>query len=48
MSAPSAAIFALSWKTYSGDQDGSFLYLAASFPDGQKDLSVKFKQVGSW
>jgi hypothetical protein len=35
-------------KTYSGDQDGSFLYLAASFPDGQKDLSVKFRQVGSW
>lgn len=37
-----------SGKTYSGDQDGNFLYLAASFPDGQKDLAVKFKQVGSW
>jgi hypothetical protein len=37
-----------SGKTYTGDQDGNFLYLAASFPDGQKDLSVKFRQVGSW
>lgn len=37
-----------SGKMYSGDQDGHFLYLASSFPDGQKDLSVRFKQVGSW
>lgn len=37
-----------SGKTYTAGQDGIFLYLPASFPDGSKDLSVKFKQVGSW
>jgi len=37
-----------SGKTYSGAQDGTFLYVPMSFPDEQKDLAVKFKRVGSW
>lgn len=37
-----------SGKTYAGAQDGAFFYIPMTFPGGQKDLSVRFKQVGSW
>lgn len=37
-----------SGKTYTGAQDGTFLYVPMSFPDGPKDLPVKFRRVGSW
>lgn len=35
-------------KAYAGAQDGAFFYIPMSFPNGQKDISVRFKQVGSW
>lgn len=37
-----------SGKTYTGAQEGAFFYIPMSFPNGQKDLSVRFRQVGSW
>lgn len=37
-----------SGETYTATQDGTFVYVPMSSPEGKKDLSVKFKRVGSW
>jgi hypothetical protein len=37
-----------SGQTYTAEQDGAYLYLSMSSPEGKKDLSVRFKLVGSW
>jgi hypothetical protein len=35
-------------KTYTADRQGDFVYLSMSSPESKKDVSAKFKQVGSW
>jgi len=37
-----------SGKTYTADQQGSVIYILMSSPEDKKELSAKFKQVGSW
>jgi len=37
-----------SGKTYTADQQGSVIYILMSSPENKKELSAKFKQVGSW
>jgi len=37
-----------SGQTYTVTQDGAFLYLPMSAPAEKKELSARFKQVGSW
>lgn len=36
-----------SGKTYSAEQEGGFMYIAMSLPNG-KHFSAKYKQLGSW
>jgi hypothetical protein len=35
-------------ETYTVDQDGAVVYVPMTSPEGKKDTSAKFKQVGSW
>ncbi len=37
-----------SGETYTASQDGRYIYIPMSSPEGKKDVAVKFKQVGSW
>jgi hypothetical protein len=37
-----------SGKTYTADQQGSVIYILMNSPENKKELSAKFKQVGSW
>jgi hypothetical protein len=37
-----------SGQTYTATQDGAFVYLPMNAPAEKKELSVRFKQVGSW
>ena len=37
-----------SGETYTASQDGRYLYIPLSSPEGKKDAPVKFKRVGSW
>ena len=37
-----------SGQTYTANQDGAYIYILMSSPEGKKDLAVKFKKVGSW
>jgi len=35
-------------KSYTADQEGAFLYVSMSSPEDKKDISAKFREVGSW
>ena len=37
-----------SGNTYSAGRDGAFIFITMGLPDDNKDLSVKYKQVGTW
>ncbi|HWX39499.1 MAG TPA: hypothetical protein VNY09_09650 [Candidatus Sulfotelmatobacter sp.] len=37
-----------SGQTYTANRDGAYIYITMTPPEGKKDISVKFKQVGSW
>jgi len=37
-----------SGKTYTADRVGNVIYMAMSSPDGKQQISVKYKQLGSW
>jgi hypothetical protein len=35
-------------KTYSGDLEGPYFYIPMTLPNGQKDVSVRFRQICTW
>jgi hypothetical protein len=37
-----------SGKTYTADQEGSYIYILMNSPQDKKEFSAKFKQVGTW
>lgn len=37
-----------SGQTYTANQDGAYIYIPMSLPEGKKDLAFKFKKVGNW
>jgi len=37
-----------SGKTYAADREGDFIYISMSLPNGNRPISVKYKQLGGW
>ena len=37
-----------SGRSYTADQEGSFIYISTTSPEDKKEFSAKFRQVGSW
>jgi hypothetical protein len=35
-------------RTYTADRAGDFIHISISLPSGNRPISVKYKQLGSW